>query len=63
MKFKKMSGGLALYYKKRGLVGWVMETTNGKWTCDVSRKQTKGKRPIFDTEDEAKKALIEEVGH
>lgn len=58
MKFEKSGGGLALISKKRGILGWVMKSTNGQYTYDVSRKQTKGKREFFETEDLAKSALM-----
>ena len=59
MKFEQHECGLALKSKKRGILGWVMASTNGQFTFDVSRKQTKGAPNLFDTIEEAKAALIE----
>lgn len=61
MEFYKTHGGLCLQKKGGLIVGWVMTTTNGKFVIDVSGKQTKSGRELFDTEGLAKDALIERV--
>ena len=61
MEFKKKDGGLALISKKRGILGWVMTTIDWQFTFDVSRKETKCKRELFDNEEEAKTALMKEI--
>jgi len=61
MKYEKKEGGLALISKNRGIVGWVLKTVNGKFTYDVSRKEKKTHREIFDTEDEAKAGLERQI--
>jgi hypothetical protein len=61
MEFMKTHGGLALRKKGGCIVGWVMTTTNGKFVFDVSGKQTKSGRELFDTEELAKAALLERL--
>jgi len=56
-----MQCSLALKSKKRGILGWVMTTINSKYTYGLTRKETISKRELFDTEDDAKAALMEAV--
>ena len=61
MKFIEMTCGTVLKSKKNGVLGWVMLTTNNKYVFSLTRKETITKRELFDTEEEAKTALLEAV--
>ncbi len=60
MEFKKTEGGLLLSGKTLGVLGWVLTTLNSKYTYLLLANNDTVKALSFNTEEEAKTALLKE---